>query len=88
MIPSILGDGRANENLGLLAFHTIFLREHNRLARELKRLNPHWSGETIYQEARKIIGAHHQVKANWNITGNDERFCQPGFQSSFSSGLF
>ncbi|XP_055513990.1 eosinophil peroxidase-like isoform X2 [Leucoraja erinacea] len=55
------GDGRANENLGLLAFHTIFLREHNRLARELKRLNPHWSGETIYQEARKIIGAHHQI---------------------------
>ncbi|XP_067864219.1 eosinophil peroxidase-like isoform X2 [Heptranchias perlo] len=61
-IPCMLaGDSRANENLGLLSFHTIFLREHNRLARELKRLNPHWSGETIYQEARKIMGAFQQI---------------------------
>uniref|UniRef100_UPI00398F2A2A myeloperoxidase-like isoform X2 n=1 Tax=Pristiophorus japonicus TaxID=55135 RepID=UPI00398F2A2A len=61
-VPCMLaGDARANENLGLLSFHTIFLREHNRLARELKRLNPHWSGETIYQEARKIMGAFQQI---------------------------
>ncbi|XP_067866359.1 myeloperoxidase-like [Heterodontus francisci] len=61
-VPCMLaGDDRANENLGLLSFHTLFLREHNRLAKELKRLNPHWSGETIYQEARKIIGAFHQI---------------------------
>ncbi|XP_062887105.1 myeloperoxidase-like isoform X2 [Mobula hypostoma] len=55
------GDARANENMVLLSFHTIFLREHNRLARKLKRLNLHWSGETIYQEARKIIGAFQQI---------------------------
>ncbi|XP_032902011.1 eosinophil peroxidase-like [Amblyraja radiata] len=55
------GDGRVNEHLGLLSFHVLFLREHNRLARELKRLNPHWSGETTYQEARKIMGAFHQI---------------------------
>ncbi|XP_067863990.1 myeloperoxidase-like [Heptranchias perlo] len=57
----VAGDGRVNEHLGLLSFHILFLREHNRLARELKRLNPHWSGETIYQEARKIMGAFHQI---------------------------
>uniref|UniRef100_UPI00398EAE0A eosinophil peroxidase-like n=1 Tax=Pristiophorus japonicus TaxID=55135 RepID=UPI00398EAE0A len=55
------GDVRVNEQLGLLSFHTIFLREHNRLARELKRLNPHWSGNTTYLEARKIMGAFQQI---------------------------
>lgn len=55
------GDTRANENMGLMALHTLFLREHNRLARELKTLNPQWDGEKLYQEARKIIGALIQV---------------------------
>ncbi|XP_069766439.1 eosinophil peroxidase-like isoform X2 [Narcine bancroftii] len=55
------GDVRVNEQLGLLSIHTIFLREHNRIARELKRLNPHWSGDTIYHETRKILGAFQQI---------------------------
>ncbi|KAJ8248883.1 hypothetical protein GJAV_G00228810 [Gymnothorax javanicus] len=55
------GDSRANEHLGMIALHTLFLREHNRLASELHRINPHWSPETLYQEARKIVGALHQV---------------------------
>lgn len=57
------GDSRANEHLGLIALHTLFLREHNRLVRELHQLNPHWSPDTLYQEARKIIGAIQQVSA-------------------------
>ncbi|XP_059511359.1 eosinophil peroxidase-like [Stegostoma tigrinum] len=57
----IAGDVRVNEQLGVLTMHTLFLREHNRLARELKTLNPHWSGETTYQEARKILGAFQQI---------------------------
>ncbi|XP_078278921.1 eosinophil peroxidase-like [Rhinoraja longicauda] len=57
----IAGDARVNEQLALLAFHTMFLREHNRIARELKRLNPHWSGDTVYLEARKILGAFQQI---------------------------
>uniref|UniRef100_A0A4W5PWT2 Eosinophil peroxidase n=1 Tax=Hucho hucho TaxID=62062 RepID=A0A4W5PWT2_9TELE len=56
-----LGDSRANEHLGMIALHTLFLREHNRLVKELHLLNPHWSPDTLYQEARKIMGAVHQI---------------------------
>lgn len=36
------------------------MREHNRIATDLKRINFHWDSETLYQEARKIIGAQMQ----------------------------
>uniref|UniRef100_A0A3B5RAR6 Myeloid-specific peroxidase n=1 Tax=Xiphophorus maculatus TaxID=8083 RepID=A0A3B5RAR6_XIPMA len=57
----IAGDGRVDENIALTSLHTLFVREHNRLARQLKRLNPHWDSETLYQEARKIMGAYTQM---------------------------
>ncbi|XP_048412685.2 myeloperoxidase-like [Stegostoma tigrinum] len=57
----IAGDNRANEHIRITVLHVLFFREHNRLARELKKLNPYWSGETIYQEVRKIIAAYHQI---------------------------
>lgn len=40
--------------------HTIFMREHNRVAAEIARLNPGLDGETVFQEARKIVGAELQ----------------------------
>lgn len=62
-LPSGLsGDSRASEHTLLAVSHTLFLREHNRLARKLKRLNPQWDGEKVYQEARKILGAFVQVQ--------------------------
>ena len=48
------GDHRASENPVLAAIHTIFLREHNSIAKLLKRKFPEWNDEKIYQEARKI----------------------------------
>ncbi|XP_051172267.1 peroxidasin homolog [Leptopilina boulardi] len=56
----LTGDFRANEQVGLLAMHTIWMREHNRIARRLFEINPHWRGEKIYQETRKIVGAEMQ----------------------------
>ncbi|KAF1508565.1 Thyroid peroxidase, partial [Eudyptula minor] len=55
------GDSRSSEVTSLAAMHTLWLREHNRLARALKNINGHWTAETIYQEARKIVGALHQI---------------------------
>ncbi|KAJ8288623.1 hypothetical protein COCON_G00012820 [Conger conger] len=67
-IPCFLaGDHRANEQLGLTSMHTLWFREHNRVATELLRLNPHWDGDTIYHEARKIVGAQmqHITYSHW-----------------------
>lgn len=53
-----------DENIALTSIHTLFMREHNRLARQLKRLNRQWDSETLYQETRKIMGAYTQVAKN------------------------
>ncbi|MBW2551427.1 MAG: peroxiredoxin [Deltaproteobacteria bacterium] len=61
--PSLFlaGDIRANEQVGLIAMHTLFMREHNRLAAEIAANDPALTGEEIYQEARRIVGALVQV---------------------------
>ena len=56
----ILGDFRVNEHHALLSMHTIWMREHNRVAKELKKFNPRWNDEKLYQEARRIVVAEYQ----------------------------
>jgi len=52
----VAGDARANEQPLLVGFHTLFVREHNRLCDELAVTNPTWTDEQLYQHARKMIG--------------------------------
>ncbi|XP_047476099.1 LOW QUALITY PROTEIN: peroxidasin homolog [Penaeus chinensis] len=51
------GDDRVNEQPGLTSMHTLWLRVHNHLARQLASFNPHWDDETIYQESRRVVSA-------------------------------
>ncbi|XP_052775875.1 chorion peroxidase-like [Mya arenaria] len=54
------GDARVNEQPMLMSMHTVWMREHNRLARGLALLNPTWDDERLFQEARRILGAELQ----------------------------
>ena len=45
----LAGDPRVNEQTVLAMIHTLFVREHNRIASELGKINPQWNDETIFQ---------------------------------------
>lgn len=47
--------------LDLLTMHTIWLREHNRIAYHLYNINTNWPNEKLYEEARKIVSAEMQI---------------------------
>jgi predicted outer membrane repeat protein len=71
----LAGDVRANEQTGLTASHTLFVREHNRLAEDIdQRLDNGepalvdlfsesglTEGDFIYETARRIVGAEIQA---------------------------
>ncbi|MEM7228468.1 MAG: peroxidase family protein [Planctomycetota bacterium] len=63
LIPTffVAGDIRANEQVGLTAMHTLFVREHNRLADQIALQQPHLDGDAIYERARAIVGAEMQA---------------------------
>ncbi len=57
----LAGDIRANEQVGLTAMHTLFVREHNRLADQIAFDRPNLTGDEIYEHARAMVAAEMQA---------------------------
>lgn len=98
----IAGDIRANEHVVLTCLHTLFVREHNRIAKELwkDRRFAKASDEDLYQHARKIVGGLMQA-ITYNeflpaLLGENARtpyrgYCQhvnPGICNVFSTAAY
>jgi hypothetical protein len=85
------GDVRANEQIALTAMHTLFVREHNRIADELIQKHPDFTDEQVYQTARKIVGAKIQV-ITYNeflpmLLGKDTIPSYTGYNSSVNPAI-
>lgn len=57
----VAGDVRSNENIELTSMHTLFVREHNRLADQVAAANPTWTDDQIYQQARRLVAGEIQA---------------------------
>ena len=89
----VSGDERANEHIGLTAMHTLFAREHNRLAEIIAaESDTPISGDEIYQMAKRIVGAQMQI-ITYNeflpvLLGRDAvESSSPGYDSSIDAGI-
>lgn len=51
----LAGDVRANEQAGLAVMHTLWVREHNRIAAELQQDNPSANSDIVFEAARRMV---------------------------------
>ena len=96
----LAGDVRANENAALTAMHTVWLREHNRIAARIATANPYASDEAIYQTARREVITELQVitykeflpallgPAALEPYGGYDAAVNPGISNEFSTAAF
>lgn len=57
----LAGDVRANEQAGLTAMHTLWVREHNRIASMLLEQRPEMPIEDVYELTRRLVIAEIQI---------------------------
>ena len=71
----------------LASLHTIFAREHNRIAKRLRRFHRNWDDERLFHEARRIFIAEYQhiTYSEWLpvIIGRADGCGQPATISSW-----
>ena len=87
----LAGDVRANEQVGLTSLHTLFVREHNRLAGIFQRRAPELTGDQIYETARAWVGALIQVITYHEflpvLLGSNALRPYTGYDSSINPGI-
>ncbi len=90
------GDVRVNENIYLTSIHTLFLREHNRLARRLALQNPESTDQQLFDKARALNIARYQQVLFYEwlplMVGRDyfqeNLATYPGYQPLLNPGFF
>lgn len=60
MFLCLIGDDRVSQNIPLGVLTTARYRLHNKIADALAIMNPIWSNDKLFLEARKIVMACHQ----------------------------
>ncbi|XP_078321657.1 salivary peroxidase/catechol oxidase-like isoform X2 [Crassostrea virginica] len=93
----LAGDHRVNVVPSLGGNHLLFVREHNRIAEELRKVRPDWDARTLFQETRKIIGALLQqvtygeflpsILSDQDIDRFNLRLQRRDFSSSYNSSI-
>lgn len=87
----VAGDVRANENPELISMHTLFVREHNRIAGEAAQRHPEWTDEQLFQFARRVVISELQ-KITYDeflpsILGNQALPAYKGYQPNVNPGI-
>lgn len=57
----VAGDVRVNEQVGLMAIQTLFVREHNFWADRIRLDQPQLDDDAVYQQARALVAAEIQA---------------------------
>lgn len=85
------GDVRANMHPWLTSMHSIWVREHNRIARVLSTLNPSWNSDKLYHEARRIVVAElqHITYKHWlpSLTGKSFNELYEAYDTGYNSDV-
>jgi len=86
----VAGDVRANENPLLIAFHTLFVREHNRICDEEKINHPGWDDDRLYNSSRNRLIAYYQkiIYDEWLPALGVQLPAYSGYNSTINPQIF